>query len=50
MGSKGIKRAMLSMIGMFLVLAAVIVFSNLDTVKKKLGIGTAEQTEVSDRK
>ena len=49
MGSKGIRRAMLSMIGMFLVLAAVIVFSNLDTVKKKLGIGSAEQTEASEQ-
>lgn len=45
MGSKGIKRALLSMIGIFLVLVGVIVAVNLDMVKQKLGIGSEEQSE-----
>lgn len=45
MGSKGIKRALLFMIGIFLVLVGVIVAVNLDMVKQKLGIGSEEQSE-----
>ena len=45
MDSKSMKRIMLAMIGMFLVLVAVIVFTNLDMVKRKLGLAVQEQAQ-----
>lgn len=48
MGSKGMKRALVSMILMFLVLAAVILASNPDMVRQKLGGKTQEQTDTEN--
>lgn len=45
MGSKSIKRMMLAMIAMFVVLVAVILFTNLDMVKQKLGFFAPEQAQ-----
>lgn len=45
MGSKGMKKIILAMIGMFLLLVAVIVLTNLDMVKKKLGLPVQEQVQ-----
>ncbi|MBP3476353.1 MAG: hypothetical protein J6K48_08570 [Lachnospiraceae bacterium] len=45
MGSKSIKRTMLAMIAMFIVLVAVIAFTNLDMVKQKLGFSAPEQAQ-----
>ncbi len=49
MGSKGIKRALLAMVGMFLILVLVITATNWDMVKQKLGIAkTQEGDETAD--
>lgn len=45
MGSKGMKRMILAMIGMFLVLVGVIAVTNLDMVKGKLGLSVPEQAQ-----
>lgn len=45
MGSRKMKRMLAAMIVMFVVLVGVIAVTNLDTVKKKLGLAEAEQAE-----
>lgn len=45
MGSKKMKRMLSAMIVMFVVLVGVIAVTNLDTVKKKLGLAGVEQAE-----
>lgn len=45
MGSRKMKRMLSAMIVMFVVLVGVIAVTNLDTVKKKLGLTGAEQAE-----
>lgn len=45
MGSRKMKRMLSAMIVMFVVLVGVIAVTNLDTVKKKLGLAGAEQAE-----
>lgn len=45
MGSKGLRKAMISMVIMFLLLVAVIAATNLDMIKQKLGIAVTDEAE-----
>lgn len=47
MDSKRMRRALVAMVGMFLLLIAVIAFMNLDTVKSKLGLAQEPEQEMA---